>query len=299
MSEHFECPICASTSFSPLPLRTDAACNKEFTYRICNTCRLVCADPIPTKKESHIIYSQVFDYSWYQKVAFFKKVQAQKRIKIVTPVLCLKSKILDIGSGHGYFVNALRNNGYLAYGFEPDGGAIISLQNHIFRASSLLSIPETFDIITLCHSLEHFNDLSTSLQQIKKLLKPNGILIIAVPNFDSIGQSKRAGEWVWLQQSYIHIWHFNDENLSALLNKEGFTPNKLFTRDTWDAQLYDYTKFFYITLLLYRLFFRKVDIAIIESYVRLLTLPLSILLNITLFKFLNNGSELVVIAQSK
>lgn len=297
MSKQFQCPICSSTNFSPLPLRIDTACDKEFTYRVCRTCQLVCADPIPTPQESQIIYSQDFDYSWYQKVAFFKKRQALKRTEIITSFLRPESKILDIGSGHGYFVNALRNKGYSAYGFEPDGSAIVSLQNHVFRASSLLSIPHTFDVITMWHSLEHFNDLNTSLQQIKKLLAPDGTLIIAVPNFASIGQTKRKGAWVWLQQPYIHIWHFNAENLTELLRKEKFILIKLFTRDTWDAQIYDYTKLYYLTILLHRLFFRKIDYAIIESYVRILTLFLSIILNKTFFKKATKGSELVVFAK--
>lgn len=296
MNDLFTCPCCSSTHFSPSFLRSDSINHTIFAYRTCNKCKLTCSNPIPTETQLKEVYSNYFNYNWYKKVALFKKIQAYKRTKLSISHLPKKGTLLDIGSGHGYFIDMMRKHGYDSSGYEPSDSSIISYQNNTYRGTSIGSIEKRFDLITMWHSLEHVQNPILMLEEISILLKPDGKLIIAVPNFNSIGQDKQKGNWVWLQQPFIHIWHFNPSNLTQLLKKTNFNVVKTITKDTWDAQIYDYSSLPYISRIINRLFFKKIDYDLLEAYVRVLTLPMSQLMNLTWFKYTKKGSELLIIA---
>jgi SAM-dependent methyltransferase len=79
-----------------------------------------------------------------------------------------------------------------------------------------------------------------ALGWIRTALKPDGVVLIAVPNIESRGQQRRGAAWIWLQQPFVHLWHFSARSLGLLLEKAGFEVLTCRTRDTWDAQyLYD------------------------------------------------------------
>jgi len=97
-----------------------------------------------------------------------------------------------------------------------------------------------FDIITLWHSLEHFIDPGAVLERVRQLLTDDGVLIIAVPNLSCRGVALKDIEWVWIQQPFVHIWHWTPTSLSRLVVQNAFEIRHLFTGDTWDAnRLYD------------------------------------------------------------
>ena len=79
-----------------------------------------------------------------------------------------------------------------------------------------------------------------AVEQVLRWLKPSGRLVIAVPNKEALGVQARGAEWVWIQQPFVHLWHFSSGALRALLEKANMTVERCQTYDTWDAQaLYD------------------------------------------------------------
>lgn len=128
-------------------------------------------------------------------------------------------ELLDIGCGTGDFLNKAFENGWNIYGIEPNEKARAiandKTNNHVFDSETLFKIDHKFDVITLWHVLEHVSDLENYINQIKSLLKPNGIVVIAVPNFKSYDAKHYKSFWAAYDVPR-HLWHFSKKAVSKL-----------------------------------------------------------------------------------
>ena len=137
-------------------------------------------------------------------------------------------KILDIGTGTGDFLNAFDTKQWTKFAIEPNSKLHpLLLKNEISIYSDLNSIEEQkFDVITLWHVLEHIPNLEKTLEQIQSLLKPQGVLIIAVPNFKSYDAVVYKQYWAaW--DVPRHVWHFSKKGLISLCAKFNLSFVKL------------------------------------------------------------------------
>lgn len=81
------------------------------------------------------------------------------------------------------------------------------------------SNPYLFDVITLWHSLEHVLDLDMYIYRLKQLLKPNGVLVIAVPNYKSYDAEYYKEHWAAYDVPR-HLWHFSQTSINRLFGTE-------------------------------------------------------------------------------
>ena len=105
--------------------------------------------------------------------------------------MCIRDR--DIGAGTGYFANQMIKSGWKVEGIEQDeetrNFASTKFNFKIHNTNEFYKLPaESFDAISMWHVLEHVHDLNGYLNQIHSILKPNGILVVAVPNHDSFDQ---------------------------------------------------------------------------------------------------------------
>ena len=92
----------------------------------------------------------------------------------------------------------------------------------IMPDDALFSLPPaSFDLITLWHVMEHLPNIRQYWQVISRLLKPDGILIIALPNSSS-WDAKHYGSYWAAWDVPRHIWHFTPKLIEKLGNREGF-----------------------------------------------------------------------------
>lgn len=134
---------------------------------------------------------------------------------------------LDVGCGRGMMLNNLRRYGYETFGIEMSDHAarhardILGLE--IFTIP-LLDAPlakGTFRVVIFWHSLEHIADPHAALRRAHELLEPGGLLVVAVPNYDS-WQAKLFGrQWFHLDVPR-HYWHFGSRSLATMLATAGF-----------------------------------------------------------------------------
>lgn len=149
-----------------------------------------------------------------------------------TSGLCLRRRLrllpttpgslLDVGCGDGSFLVAARSRGWCVTGLEraPDAARAHGITIHTTTADF---VGCGFDAITLWHSLEHFPDPLQLLQQLTGLLNPNGVIIIAVPNFSG-WQARLFGRgWLHLDVPR-HLWHFSRQALLLMLQQCHLTP---------------------------------------------------------------------------
>lgn len=135
----------------------------------------------------------------------------------------LKS-ILDYGCGAGEFVKFIAED-FKTFGFEPNENARKFAQQKspktTFLSSPTLSEIEdgSLDLITLWHVFEHIENQSEMLSVFHRKLKPNGKLIIAVPNHTSYDGQKYKAFWAAYDVPR-HIFHFSREGMLRLMNNK-------------------------------------------------------------------------------
>jgi 2-polyprenyl-3-methyl-5-hydroxy-6-metoxy-1,4-benzoquinol methylase len=146
-------------------------------------------------------------------------------------------KLLDIGCNIGLFLKVAKQNGFNATGVElNDECARYGRQNFEVKIFSdhLEKIDfqkDDFDIITLFDVLEHIPDISGFVAEVKRILKPDGLLVIQSPNIGSVMAKLTRSKWEWLCPP-DHLYHFTPETIMRFLTSNGFAIKDI---RTWEA----------------------------------------------------------------
>lgn len=138
-----------------------------------------------------------------------------------------RGKILDVGCGLGFFLEAAREKGWEVQGVEVSKYAASyvsrNLKIKVFQSTleNLHLPPKSFDVITLFALVEHLVNPLQTLLEVKRLLKPGGLLVLTTPNQGSV-TTKILGSR-WFQYKYQgHLYFFNPKTLKILLKRAGF-----------------------------------------------------------------------------
>ena len=151
---------------------------------------------------------------------FIKGIALKKKLKLINSQ-GVKGKLLDIGAGTGDFLTVAKNDGWQTVGIEPSAKAKeIAIKKGVNFAQDLASLESnSFDIITMWHVLEHVPNLEEYISELKRLIKPSGTIIIAVPNFKSY-DAKYYGEFWAAFDVPRHLWHFSKTAIQKLFANE-------------------------------------------------------------------------------
>jgi len=176
------------------------------------------------KSETYISHTDA-NKSLFDKVyQLVKKHTIKQKIKWIESFELEEKTILDIGCGTGDFLEACKNSSWKVTGIEPNEAArnlSIKKVNQNVEADIKTLLDEKkqmFDVITMWHVLEHVTNLKEYTAQLKKLLKPKGILVIAVPNYKSY-DAKHYGKFWAAYDVPRHLWHFSQKSIEVLFSK--------------------------------------------------------------------------------
>lgn len=213
----------------------------ELPFKIikCTNCGLVYTNPQPDRKLIKDHYQEDYYKEWIEKQMNRRIHMRERRLRDL--VKYKKSgRTLDVGCGVGTFLKRSKEKGFEIYGTEISDYACKhaeeSLRIDVFRgeleeARFLLA---TFDVVTVWHTLEHLPDPMAALREINRILKKDGLLVVAVPNLNNYITrllyllikrkklmlfSNQAKEW--------HLYHFSDHTISSMLEKAGFDIIKI------------------------------------------------------------------------
>ncbi|MFM7672013.1 MAG: class I SAM-dependent methyltransferase [Bacteroidota bacterium] len=248
------CPVCGHAELTEVFPVIDQLVSRElFTLVACGHCLCRLTQGAPDQASSYKYY-QSTDYishsntnrGWinrlYQQV---RKRTLLQKVRLVSASTGLSNgRVLDVGSGTGAFVSALRKAGWQADGLEPDPTArkvaLSDFGTNLLDIDRLFHLPEaSFDAITLWHVLEHVHDLNGYMKQFHRLLKPGGTLLIALPNYTS-WDATHFGNWWAAYDVPRHLYHFCPRSIRSLAQAHRFSVDSI--RPMW----YDA---FYIALL--------------------------------------------------
>ncbi len=134
--------------------------------------------------------------------------------------------LLDIGTGTGYFPHFMRRKGWTVQAVEKSPQARQFAQTRfgldVLPPEQLPSLAEASqDVITLWHVMEHLEHLNETWQQLYRLLRPDGILVVAVPNPASYDAAHYGSHWAAYDVPR-HLWHFTPSVLQQFGAKHGF-----------------------------------------------------------------------------
>jgi 2-polyprenyl-3-methyl-5-hydroxy-6-metoxy-1,4-benzoquinol methylase len=165
---------------------------------------------------SHTDHQRNFTEKMYQYV---KSISLKKKVKLINYWNLDKGKLLDFGAGTGDFLVEAKQDNWKAYGIEPSEKAKnIGKEKGICYADSLSDFEDHFfDVITLWHVLEHVHDLNGTVAELKRVLKPDGTLIVAVPNFKSYDATYYQEFWAAYDVPR-HLWHFSRAAIDSLFS---------------------------------------------------------------------------------
>jgi 2-polyprenyl-3-methyl-5-hydroxy-6-metoxy-1,4-benzoquinol methylase len=150
-----------------------------------------------------------------------KGIALKNKLKLIN-AQSTKGKLLDIGAGTGDFLVVAKNDGWNITGIEPSAKAKeTAIKKGVIFADSLSELENnSFDVITMWHVLEHVPNLEDYLSELKRLIKPNGTIIIAVPNFKSFDANFYGRHWAAYDVPR-HIWHFSKTAIEKLFTEKG------------------------------------------------------------------------------
>lgn len=135
-------------------------------------------------------------------------------------------RLLDIGCGNGGFLALAKQAGWDVEGIDFDPAAVETAQARGLDVRCggyelLDKSREHYDVISLCHVLEHVYDPKDLLQRIYQSLKPGGFLWLDTPNLQSVGARRFGPAWRDLDPPR-HLVLFNPESLKRCLHEAGF-----------------------------------------------------------------------------
>ncbi|OZV70840.1 class I SAM-dependent methyltransferase [Winogradskyella aurantia] len=155
-----------------------------------------------------------------------RSISLKRKLKLINSFNTSSKDLLDIGCGTGDFLQTAQKKGWHVTGIEPNEEARrianTKVKNNIYDSEHLDSFKEnSFDVITLWHVLEHLPDLDNHIKRFKQYLKPNGFVVVAVPNFKSFDAQFYKSFWAGYDVPR-HLWHFSKQSIQKLFRIHGF-----------------------------------------------------------------------------
>ena len=153
----------------------------------------------------------------------------KKSIKKIINILNIKTfnnyNFLDIGSASGAFLRSIKDFGFKETGYEPSKWMVeYGKKNYNINLNqgSIKEVDQTikYDFISFWDVLEHVTDLDETLNKVKKISKKNTILILNVPNIDSIACKLMGFKWPFYLN--VHLYYFNNASIKKILKKYNF-----------------------------------------------------------------------------
>jgi len=223
-----------------MELQDHAVTQEVFSLLECNACRLRLTQDAPSSQaiapyydfEDYISHTNTRKGGIHQLYQWVRRFTLrQKRRMVESRIGRSSGHLLDLGSGTGAFAAVMQKSGWQVTAIEPDEGARkVALEQFgvsALEATALYQLPHHhFDVITLWHVLEHMHDLQQVISQLRQLLKPDGQLFIAVPNYTSYDAHAYGEHWAAYDVPR-HLYHFSPGAMRSLL-----TAQQLMITDT-------------------------------------------------------------------
>ena len=234
-----QCPLCGCTHSSKAFTCIDHyASGESFAVCVCDACRFMWTQDFPAEAEIGAYYESA-DYishtdtrrgvmnTLYHHV---RNLMLKRKAGLVERASGQRTgRLLDIGTGTGYFPATMQQRGWKVEAIEKSEQARAFAQTHFGLSvqpdEALMGAfaGERFDVITLWHVMEHLEPLNEVWQRLHQLLADDGVLVVAVPNSASFDAQYYGSAWAAYDVPR-HLWHFTRDTMAQWGMKHGFEP---------------------------------------------------------------------------
>lgn len=247
---HVSCPNCEGES-------AVWGIKNSYTLYSCTNCKLVFVSPLPDPTS---VYNQDyfsgagggFGYVDYDADKEPMVPTFNKYIDLLGEFGMPKGHLFDIGAATGFFLKIARKRGYVVSGVEmSDHAAGLARRDGIeVKSGDLMSLNlpnKAFEVVTMLDVLEHMTEPFAELVETKRILKPQGLLVVNAPNGQSLLARMLKTKW-HLVLPPEHLFYFSPKNLSGYMESHGFktvysgTIGKRFTFQYIFKMLYKWQK---------------------------------------------------------
>ncbi|MFH1847910.1 MAG: methyltransferase domain-containing protein, partial [Candidatus Omnitrophota bacterium] len=238
MLEEVKCDLCGRSHYKVL-YRSGCAVEENQTYRISQTflkapyqivkclgCGLVYASPRAKIEKILSSYADMVDEEYAEEEPG-RRLSARV---ILSRIESFKKggKILDVGCATGFLLDEAKKRGWDAHGVELSKWCACYAKDKLGLNVVCGMLKDAgfngsfFDAVVLQDTIEHLIDPKETLIQIRRILKPDGILYVNTPDINSMISRVLRTRWWGINQS--HLYYFSKKTLYKMLEAAGFVP---------------------------------------------------------------------------
>lgn len=234
------CPACDNATAVILFKGTDrlyATTDREFSVVQCAGCKLIRLDPQPEPYELSQYYPPSYWFAPGENAAerieeLYRRFVLRDHVRFVERAIehsAESGPVVDIGCGGGLLLRMLAERGRAVIGVDlsADAGRVAWFVNGVpsvcARFARAPLPPESCSVVTMFHLLEHLYNPAAYLDAAREVLKPNGRLVIQVPNASSWQFLLFGARWNGVDIPR-HLFNFRKEDIDLLLRECGFEP---------------------------------------------------------------------------
>lgn len=225
--EDIRCCVCGNADPNAFKVKYQ---KEKFAVVTCNTCNLHFIPPYYRKKITYGNYKDEKVTEAVRQGNNWVKIQRHKLRLSFIKKYKTSGDLFDLGAGWGHFMLAGIEMGYNVYGIE------ISEQPYLYSKNDLklpvdhidffdMKEDKKFDVVTLWDVLEHIDEADKFVEKIARVTKPDGILVLQVPQIDSYFAKKHKDNWKMM--GLDHVNYFGKDTITMLLEKHGFKVEKI------------------------------------------------------------------------
>ena len=249
--EEIACDLCGESAATTLFFAEDRRYGLPGSFRIarCVGCGLVYVSPRPTLESLAHYYPDRYrphaegrqhqgrlgkavralaftssSGAWRAPIAWLYNSVAFRAFVPSQPA----GRVLDVGCGPGDYLRVWKELGWEIEGLEPNG-LVAARAGREIGALVRCGFAETaelphaaYDLVTMSHSLEHLRSPRTALARLRRALKPDGRLLLMVPNFAAWERFALQNHWQGLEVPR-HLFHFEPTTITAVLRATGYS----------------------------------------------------------------------------
>lgn len=236
LSSHY-CKACLESQITMLFKKN------SYYFKKCVKCGLIFVDPLPQKREVLKLYDKSTKAAYYEEadqegILYAKKLKLGFLKDLHAISFNSWQRVLDIGCGGGFFLNAVRETFDEVYGLEISSELAEFVKRkwgidvHIGDIQNINFSENYFDIITLYDVIEHMLHPDQLLSEIHRILKPGGVVVVSTPNVNGLSAKIMKDKWLFFTPPE-HLYYFSPNSLKIFLEANGFTVRKVRTENIY------------------------------------------------------------------
>ena len=243
------CPLCHGLHCSLLIEAQDSIAGSEglwFAVVQCDSCGMCYTNPRPDAATIGQFYPPGYtpheprpqrkSPSPWSKLKFWNRPRLEKR---AIPWHG-QGRLLDFGCGNGAYLQMMQRRGWTVTGLDVSERMVEYIRNQLGLNAYVGTLPhldlepESFDVITMWHALEHIHEPFALLREARSLLVRGGKIVISVPNIDSWPFRWFGRNWFALELPR-HLSHFMPTTLAEMMERAGFAvePIQMVRHSDW------------------------------------------------------------------